>query len=529
MSVALRKYQSQRLKEIRYYLTIRKANRIWCEMVCGVTRIIAAMAQTQGRVLVLTAEPANLAPRLTELLGEQVSAADPEARVFCTDQAPHSNWSLIIEHGEARTTQTAPRIVFSREKSPIEIAVTPYRIADACADGRLSDYTLWTQPNTINKKASIVQLIAQKSWTKVAVYCTSQQDSEQFSAELNKAGVRAGQAEDQAAFSQGELAALCVHGNTILTARVCIFIEPQSTKQAQARIAAALSIYNENPAHIIMPAKGEPLYAAYQRLLARRPAPAPALNMLANLAARIEPLDPLANVAKPIADAGRSDLMKLYQRVEPLPFQQMLNVLQNYIAKYGKIPPTAASHRGMPLGRWVELQCFKRQTGHLKPRHQAALTAVPNWCWSPPTTKQTPVGVRGCSAYDLKAIELSAKCIAEYGKIPKQSMVYENFKLGAWIKLQRRHYRAKTINPYIESELEKNPGWFWVKFHRQIEDKYLLYRQYAREFSAQPGPNTLYEGFQLGQWFHHKKQNFSRQKQREKLKLVKLPYWNSEK
>jgi superfamily II DNA or RNA helicase len=178
-----------------------------------------------------------------------------------------------------------------------------------------------------------------------------------------------------------------------------------------------------------------------------------------------------------------------------------------YVDEHHKLPPqgTNGVYRGTNLGSWISHQrnAKKDMRGNSKmtPEREAALEAIPGWCWE----------VNGDASW-MATRDLVLEYVDENHKLPPiKNSVYRGTNLGAWINNQRSAKKGTSKNkmtPEREAALEAIPGWYWG-----VDDVWMATRDlvlvYVDEHHKLPpaGTNGVYRGTNLGAWISKQRQS----------------------
>jgi superfamily II DNA or RNA helicase len=104
---------------------------------------------------------------------------------------------------------------------------------------------------------------------------------------------------------------------------------------------------------------------------------------------------------------------------------------------------------------WINRQRKLYEKKTLAKDKIAELEKIPGWSW-----EYRDVNVEGWNS----AIKKLRKYVADFDELPKRSLVYENFKIGDWVKGRRTDYNAGRLSKERIQELESISGWTWDPF-----------------------------------------------------------------
>lgn len=139
-------------------------------------------------------------------------------------------------------------------------------------------------------------------------------------------------------------------------------------------------------------------------------------------------------------------------------FEAGLAALEAFVAREGHLE-VRTSHReaGLPLAAWIRRVRHHHATGALSTARAAALEAVPGWSWEPgPTLAATQA-----ADWEHNLARLVSWAGVHGHAEPRQDLVVDGVRLGAWTAKQRARYRAGTLAPERAARLEQLPAWRW--------------------------------------------------------------------
>lgn len=124
--------------------------------------------------------------------------------------------------------------------------------------------------------------------------------------------------------------------------------------------------------------------------------------------------------------------------------------LQEYADTHGtsRLPSSKYIHAGFKLGIWVNTQ---RQNWDTLPEdRKQRLLDLPEWT----TDTRQALWDEGYE-YLLRYLE------AEGDATVRSDCVFEGYRLGQWVTVQRTTYRKGALKPDREAKLSKLHGWNW--------------------------------------------------------------------
>lgn len=164
--------------------------------------------------------------------------------------------------------------------------------------------------------------------------------------------------------------------------------------------------------------------------------------------------------------------------------------LKDFADREGHAKPLQSfiSTDGYRLGGWISTQRVKHQS--MSPERISRLEALPGWCWNA-VEQQWEEGFLHLKEFVGR--EGHAKVTANY-KTP------DGFKLGSWVKIQRRP--KDNISPERKVRLEALPGWSWDTHTDKWEDGYRHLQEYAKNegHTKVVKDYKAADGYRLGQW-----------------------------
>lgn len=176
-------------------------------------------------------------------------------------------------------------------------------------------------------------------------------------------------------------------------------------------------------------------------------------------------------------------------------YQQLLQ----YAQASGQCPPNAfVTDSGYPLGAWTRGQRQRRES--LTQEQCAKLEAVPGWAWN-----------RFDAAWNESYGRL-VQWAATHGdvKIPRGYRTSTGFEFGQWPAIQRREYRAGTLDPERIALLEALPGWSWNPARDSFDTGYSYLEAFLKETgSASPSQSEItHDGYKLGFWVQAQRRGY---------------------
>ena len=125
--------------------------------------------------------------------------------------------------------------------------------------------------------------------------------------------------------------------------------------------------------------------------------------------------------------------------------------LRDFVEHHGHARvPRFSTVDGFKLGAWVSTQRWKHGNGILEADRESRLEALPGWTWDA-FADRWEEGFGQLQQYVERHGDAS---------VPR-SYTVDGYRLGLWVKTQRRSHSAGTLDADRESRLEALPGWRW--------------------------------------------------------------------
>ena len=126
-----------------------------------------------------------------------------------------------------------------------------------------------------------------------------------------------------------------------------------------------------------------------------------------------------------------------------------LELLKSYVAEQGWEHVRCTTRiEGFHLGPWVNLRRFEYRRGKLPAWLVQELEAIPGWSWSPREDDQR------------RMVKLLHGYVSRHGWDQlTHSTVVDGVRLGPWVRGRREAYAAGKLPVWLQTELEKIPGW----------------------------------------------------------------------
>lgn len=193
--------------------------------------------------------------------------------------------------------------------------------------------------------------------------------------------------------------------------------------------------------------------------------------------------------------------------------------LESFVAREGH-PRVPQDHHeeGFDLGGWVSRQRDFFRRGKLSAERAARLEGINDWSWDP-AVDQWDGGFAALEAF-----------VAREGHAQVPAKHEENgYKLGNWVRVQRRRYAQRNISQNHKSRLECQPGWSWAPQQNIWERGIAALKVYvaSQGHARVPAASTV-DGFPLGRWAGHQRVLFGQGKlpASRAQQLEQFPGWS---
>ncbi|WP_081272087.1 DEAD/DEAH box helicase [Mycobacteroides immunogenum] len=155
---------------------------------------------------------------------------------------------------------------------------------------------------------------------------------------------------------------------------------------------------------------------------------------------------------------------------------------------------------GYPLGAWARGQRQRRD--NLTDEHREKLQSVPGWTWN-----------RFESAW-MESYQRFVQWSTKHGhvKVPRGYRTSDGFCMGQWPSIQRREYRAGTLDQRRVELLEALPGWSWEPGRSGWDIGYSHLEEFISDVGS-ASPSQTYvtaSGYRLGFWVAAQRQSYQR-------------------
>lgn len=189
--------------------------------------------------------------------------------------------------------------------------------------------------------------------------------------------------------------------------------------------------------------------------------------------------------------------------------------LAQYVVRNGTsaVPQSYCLEDGYPLGTWLNAQRQKR--AKLSPKRIALLESLPDWSWTP-RSNSWETGYLQLEAYTEK----NGNCL-----VPAKYKLPSGYKLGMWLSTQRLN--PTRLSPEQRLRLEALEGWTWDVLDGLWERGFSCLEEYAlaHENCLVHFAFVSPDGFRLGSWVAHQRNDKAKLSPQKKDRLEALSMW----
>ncbi len=176
-------------------------------------------------------------------------------------------------------------------------------------------------------------------------------------------------------------------------------------------------------------------------------------------------------------------------------WHEYMGLLDRFISEHGHARiPSNYTYEKYKLGSWVSEQRKKYKKGLLSDQEILTLEELPGWSWDISATN-----------WEIGYNELY-RHTQQYGSCSIPNNYKKNsIDLRNWISVQKKAYKAKTLQNSRIKLLEALPGWVWsLSKARDIKGQDALKSFIKRERHARIPTTHTENGFKLGLWTSQK-------------------------
>jgi superfamily II DNA or RNA helicase len=264
------------------------------------------------------------------------------------------------------------------------------------------------------------------------------------------------------------------------------------------------------------------------------------------------------------------------------PWEEGFGHLEAFVAQQGHARPKGATRfRGYRLGQWVIVQRSSAGRRRLSIEHRERLEALPGWTWNvtdagwedgfsrlegyvtanghaqvparlvvdgfrlgdwvsnqrirfaqlEPTQRERLEKLPGWTGRVFetqweKGFDCLGAFAATHGNArPPARSVFNGFRLGQWVSVQRRSRSGLDVER--RARLEALPGWTWDPYSDAWEEGYVNLQRFAEERGhSQPDAELVLERFRLGQWVRTQRTRRTSLDSSQQARLEALDGWS---
>ncbi len=203
-------------------------------------------------------------------------------------------------------------------------------------------------------------------------------------------------------------------------------------------------------------------------------------------------------------------------------WEEWFSQLEQYVTLHAnsRVPQGHVTHEGYKLGNWASEQRKSRSKNQLSRDRIERLESLPGWSWDP-YSEQWDEGYGQLAQYAT---------LHGNARIPGGHVTTEGYKLGSWVKGQRKSRSKNQLSQDRIGCLESIPGWSWDIHSEKWEDGFMQLAQYATLHgnARVPAGYVTPEGYKLGNWASNQRKprakNHLSQDRTERLES--LPGWS---
>jgi hypothetical protein len=226
------------------------------------------------------------------------------------------------------------------------------------------------------------------------------------------------------------------------------------------------------------------------------------------------------NYAKGTLDPGREHRLKTLRgwvwnaRAEK--WERVFACLLDYVKQHGDaLVAATAVFDGVKLGSWVVSQRVYYAKGTLDADRARRLAELPGWAWDV-IDAQWEEGF----GHLLNYVDQTG-----HARVPSRHL-FNGYKLGNWVSVQRDRYRDGILDPERAQRLEVLPGWTWTPHGDRWEEGFTLLVDFAARTGTAcvPYAHTV-NGFRLGAWVGNQRTRKDAVSPDRRRRLEELPGW----
>ncbi|TVS77859.1 DEAD/DEAH box helicase [Mycobacterium helveticum] len=172
-------------------------------------------------------------------------------------------------------------------------------------------------------------------------------------------------------------------------------------------------------------------------------------------------------------------------------WEKVFACLLDYVKQHGNaLVPATCVFNGVKLGSWVVSQRVYYAKGALDPDRAHRLAELSGWAWDV-IDAQWEEGF----SHLLNYVEQTG-----HARVPSRHL-FNGYKLGNWVAVQRDRYRDGTLDPERARRLKVLPDWTWTPHGDQWEEGFTLLVAFVERTGHANVPySCTVDGYRLGAW-----------------------------
>ncbi len=190
------------------------------------------------------------------------------------------------------------------------------------------------------------------------------------------------------------------------------------------------------------------------------------------------------------SDFARAFDVRLVERTTTS-WEFWFGLLEQFVERNGDARvPSSYTVDGYRLGQWVVVQRSSHSKGTLGADRENRLQALPGWTWD----SRSDQWEEGFSRL-LDYIERNGDA-----RVPS-SFTIDGYKLGTWVKIQRRVFARGLLDADRQHRLQELDGWTWDRQTDKWEEGFRRLSNYIdRHGDARVPGSFIVDGYRLGGW-----------------------------
>ena len=212
-----------------------------------------------------------------------------------------------------------------------------------------------------------------------------------------------------------------------------------------------------------------------------------------------------------------------------LTWNEKYDLLQKFIKENNNLPKCRDEYNGLKLGSWCSDQRKNKNNNKLSSDKIKKLEEIKEWDWG--TAQSEILKDRTWDDWYNDVLNF----IKENDDLPKCIDEYNGFNIGNWCSTQRNNKKNNKLSEDKIKKLEEIKEWNWgtakleILKDRTWNDWYNDVLNFIKENDDLPKCIDEYNGFNIGNWCSHQRNNKKNNKLSEdkikKLEEIKKWYW----